>query len=292
MGKAPLPGLDPILALWPYLAGVLYAVVSLVASGHAVLRKRDTRAAIGWVGLIWLAPILGTLLYVWLGINRIERRARALRTKRPPPGPPAGLGERSADVLDQALALEGRHLQALVRLVGDVTRRALVAGNRITPLANGDQAYPAMLRAITEASQSITLSTYIFNHDRAGRRFLEALRRAVSRGVEVRLLIDDVGARYGWPPMPRALRKAGIPAVTFLPTRIPWRFQYSNLRTHRKILVVDGKVGFTGGLNISEGNCLEHDPSHPVQDLHFHITGPVVAQLCSPKTGPSAPARS
>jgi cardiolipin synthase len=167
----------------------------------------------------------------------------------------------------------------LVRLAGDVTRRPLVPGNRVTPLPNGDHAYPAMLQAIADASRSITLSTYIFNHDRQGQRFLEALRRAVARGVEVRVLIDDVGARYGWPPMPRALRKAGIPVATFLPTRIPWRFQYSNLRTHRKILVVDGRVGFTGGVNISEGSCLEDAPRHPVQDLHFRITGPVVAQL-------------
>lgn len=113
-----MTGLDPILALWPYPATMLYLVISLVTSGHAALRKRGTRAAIGWVGAIWLAPILGTLLYVWLRINRIERRARELRTKRPPPGPPAGLRECSADELDLALGPDGMHLKSLLRLVG------------------------------------------------------------------------------------------------------------------------------------------------------------------------------
>jgi len=119
-------GLDAVLALWPHLAAALYTIVSLVASGHAVLHKRDTRAAIGWVGTIWLAPIIGTLLYFWLEINRIGRRARALRTTRHLPMPHADLWECSVEVLDRAIAPDGAHLTSLARLVGDVTRRPLV----------------------------------------------------------------------------------------------------------------------------------------------------------------------
>jgi cardiolipin synthase len=136
-----------------------------------------------------------------------------------------------------------------------------------------------MIEAIDSAAHSITLSTYIFDNDRAGKLFLDALQRAVARRVEVRVLIDDMGARYTWPTMPRLLRRAGIPVAKFLPTLIPWRFQYSNLRTHRKLLVVDGRVGFTGGINVREGNCLAWKPRHPVQDLHFRVTGPVVGQI-------------
>lgn len=160
-----------------------------------------------------------------------------------------------------------------------MTRSPLVAGNCVTPLVDGDSAYPAMIQAIEESSRSVTLITYIFENDQAGRRFLEALRSAVSRGVGVRVIIDDVGARYSWQPMPRVLRRAGIPVATFLSTLIPWRFRYSNLRTHRKIMVIDGTVGFTGGMNISKGNCRNLGPRNPIQDLHFRITGPIVAQL-------------
>ncbi len=268
-----------MLASWFYVAAVLNVVLALVASGHAVLSKRDTRAATGWVGVIWLAPFLGVLLYVWLGINRIARRARSLRAERPRPESSSGLGECPAEVPDQAETLAGTPLEPLVKLVRDVTRRPLLAGNRVTMLVNGDQAYPAMLQAIDDAARSITLTTYMFDYDAAGQRFLEALRRAVLRHVEVRVLIDNVGARYSWRPIARRLRQAGIPCAQFLPTLIPWRFQYSNLRSHRKILVVDGRIGFTGGINIHAGNCLKEHPRHPVQDLHFRLTGPVVAQL-------------
>ena len=76
MEKPLLAAMDQILAFWPYVVTLLSVLFSLLATGHAVLSKRDTRAAIGWVGVIWLAPILGVLLYVWLGINRIERATR------------------------------------------------------------------------------------------------------------------------------------------------------------------------------------------------------------------------
>jgi cardiolipin synthase A/B len=278
--EEPLIGvMEQVLAFWPYAVTVLNVFLSLVATGHAVLSKRDTRAAIGWVGVVWLAPILGVLLYVWLGINRIERRARSLRADRPRLGWAVGPAEHPAEVPDQAHTLAGKPLEPLVTLVRDVTRQPLLAGNRVTPLVNGDQAYPAMLEAIDAATKSVTLSTYIFAHDGTGQRFLDALRRAVSRKVEVRVLIDYVGARYSWRPMPRVLRRAGISCAQFLPTLIPWRVQYSNLRNHRKILVVDGRIGFTGGINIHEQNCLKRHPRHPVQDLHFRVTGPVVGQF-------------
>ncbi len=270
---------DLLREFWPYLALLLDVVVAAVASSHAVLHKRDSRAAIAWVGLIWLAPVIGACLYVWLGINRIQRRARSLRVDRLRPESSSSLCLCSEELLDQTLGAGGTHLRSLTKLIGGVTRRPLLHGNRVEPLLNGDQTYPAMIQAIDSATRSITLSTYIFDNDRAGKLFLDALQRAVARGVAVRVLIDDVGARYSWPAMPRLLRRAGIPCGVFLPTSIPWRFRFTNLRTHRKIMVVDGRIGFTGGINIREGNCLAWQPRHPVQDLHFRVTGPIVTQL-------------
>jgi cardiolipin synthase A/B len=265
--------------IWPYVAAGLNLTFALLASAHVVLTKRDPRGAIGWVGVIWLAPVLGVLLYVWLGINRIERRARSLRPGRNRFGSSAVLAPCPAEVLSQALTPGGAHLEQLVKLGDDVSQRVLLAGNRVAPLVNGDQAYPAMLEAIDQAARSVTLTTYIFRNDPMGQQFLEALRRAVLRKVEVRVLIDDVGARYSWRPIPRLLRQAGIPCEQFLPTLIPRRFRYSNLRIHRKILVVDGTIGFTGGINIDERNCLKRQLRHPIQDLHFRLAGPVVTQL-------------
>jgi cardiolipin synthase len=123
------------------------------------------------------------------------------------------------------------------------------------------------------------LSTYIFANDQVGESFRDAMSQAVSRGVEVRVLIDGVGAQYTWPPIDRALRRAGLTVAKFLPTLVPARLHYSNLRNHRKIMVVDGRVGFTGGINIRQATVMKLPSRRPVQDLHFRIEGPVVAHL-------------
>jgi cardiolipin synthase len=175
--------------------------------------------------------------------------------------------------------LEAQHLRTLAHVVDRVARRPLVAANRVQTLIHGDEAFPAMLAAIEEATRSISLATYIFDNDRSGNQFAEALARAVARGVQVRVLIDDAGARYSLPSIVGKLRRAGVPVARFLPTLAPWRLTTINLHNHRKILVTDGRIGFTGGMNIREGNALTAKPRRPVQDLHFKVEGPVVAQL-------------
>jgi cardiolipin synthase len=167
----------------------------------------------------------------------------------------------------------------LADFVGRVTGSPLLDGNAITPLTSGDEAYRQMLAAIDSAEKTVSLATYIFDNDTAGDMFVEALQRAVSRGVEVRVLIDDVGTRYTWPSIKGKLRDASIPFDTFLPTLIPWKLHYSNLRSHRKILVADGQLGFTGGMNIRQGTMESNCGRHPLCDLHFRVEGPVVAHL-------------
>lgn len=227
--------------------------LAIFTSAHVVLYKRDVRAAIGWVGMIWLTPLIGSLLYISFGINRLQRRAKKM------------LAEKSRPVFDATRAHDARcdaarihaeldYLSSLVAYGDKITERPLLGGNQISPMTDGDTAYNTMLTAIEEAQHSIALETYIFDNDRAGQRFVDALAAAQQRGVQVRVLIDDVGSRYTWPTIRTALRTAQIPHATFLPTLIPWKFHYSNLRNHRKILVVDGRIGFTGGMNIREGH--------------------------------------
>jgi cardiolipin synthase len=265
-----------LAALWPWLMAVLYLGVAIVASGHAILYKRDVRAAIGWTGLIWLTPLVGSLLYWLFGINRIRRRAARLEH-------PALVVRESTRVYTDGAAggPDAARLQPLVELTARATGNRLLTGNRVVPLDGGDTAYPAMLDAIARAQRSILLTTYIFDHDRAGQRFLDALAAARARGVKVRVLIDGVGARYSRPRMTRALRRHGVHTAEFLSTKLPIPNPYVNLRNHRKILVIDGRRAFTGGMNIREGclRRLEPPPRHPVRDLHFEINGPVVAQI-------------
>jgi cardiolipin synthase A/B len=265
--------------VWPWVFLVLDFSVAILASSHAVLTKKDSRAALGWVGIIWLTPMLGAAIYFTFGVNRIQRKARRLRSGLGLLDSSAGRGPLDESVLQQVLGDDGLHLAPLVKYVARLTNLPLLDGNRLTPLANGRQAYDEMLAAIDGAKQTIGLMTYIFDNDDVGKRFVEALANAQRRGVEVRVLIDDVGIRYTFPSIRRLLRRRQIRFDTFLPTLIPGRLHYSNLRSHRKILVVDGTVGFTGGMNIRRGHLCEPEDRHPIQDLHFRVEGPVVGQL-------------
>jgi cardiolipin synthase len=259
---------------WPHIAAGFHVLAGLLATGHALLHKRDTRAATIWITVIWTLPIVGPLLYLALGVNRIRRRAIALGVHKTLSRPvPENLGEPEPE--------GAAHLQHIARVVSRFAAQPLSPGNHIEPLIAGDAAFPAMLAAVDAAKKSVTLCTYIFDNDAAGRKFVAALERAVKRGVAVRVLVDSAGCRYSWPPITWRLRHARIPAAKFLPASLltPWRAATINLRNHRKSLVVDGKIAFTGGMNIRQGNLLAEHPKHPVQDLHFRVTGPVVTAL-------------
>jgi len=264
--------------IWPPLLLIGHGIIVLLASAHVVLTKRDSRSAIGWVGIIWLTPLLGTILYFTFGINRIQRKARLLRPGQVQFDTVRGESVEE-EVLGRTLGDDGRHLAPLMRYVSRLTHLPLLDGNRITPLVTGRQAYDEMLGAIEGASETVGLMTYIFDNDPAGQQFVAALASAARRGVQVRVLIDDVGARYTWPSIKRSLRQHGIRYTTFLPTLIPGRLHYANLRSHRKVLVIDGQTGFTGGMNIREGHLCRPEDRHPIRDLHFKLEGPVVSQL-------------
>ncbi len=264
---------------WPHILAVLYFAIGVPAAAHAILSRRDVRSAVGWVGLIWLTPIIGACLYVLLGINRIQRAALRLRANQLVPDQPFQAAQTPDTTLWQILETGHGHFATLARLVQHVTERPLVTNNHIEPLIGGDAAFPQMLQAIDEAQHSVALSTYIFDRDSAGLEFVAALGRAVERGVEVRVLVDSVGSRYSFPSIFRELRRANVRAASFLPALAPTGIRFFNLRNHRKIMVVDGHVGFTGGMNIRAGNMLSRPAKHHVQDIHFRLEGPVVAQL-------------
>ena len=258
----------------------VHFLLALIVCAHIVLTKPDVRAALGWVGLVVLAPVIGSVLYALLGINRLRREAGRRRRGRPSlwlAPPDAFLLPKNKIALPEGISVAER---PLATLVSALTNTPLLAGNAVDLLVNGDEAYPAMIAAIEGATRSLALATYIFDRGQAADEFIEALSRSVKRGVAVRVLIDGVGARYSHPSIVHALRAQGIRVARFLPTTLlPWRNPYLNLRNHRKLLVVDGEVAFCGGLNIRDSCVLALKTKSPVLDLHFRFRGPVVGQI-------------
>jgi cardiolipin synthase A/B len=260
------------------LAGALFGLASAM---HALLYKRDPRSQLGWLLLCLLVPIAGAIAYWTIGVNRIRTRARRWQER--------GLFDIHVDdqSFEQASAvLSAQHpkraatMEALLSISRRVTQRPLLRESRVEPLYNGEQAYPAMIEAIREARESVYLCTYIFDTDQAGREFVDALAAAHERGVDVRVLVDAIGERYSYPRVTRLLRKRGVRAARFLPMAPTLRGLRFNLRNHRKVMIVDREIGFTGGMNLGQRHMVD-DPKNKraTADIHFRVRGPAVYSL-------------
>jgi len=164
------------------------------------------------------------------------------------------------------------------RSMGVLLGPPLVDGNRVDTLVNGREIFPAMLAAIRTAEKTITFETYIYWSGKIGKEFAEALATRARSGVRVHLMIDWVGSHRMDPDNLDLMREAGVEIEKYHPPRW-YTLDKLNNRTHRKLLMVDGKVGFTGGVGIADewdGNA--EDPSH-WRDTHFRVEGPAVAQM-------------
>jgi cardiolipin synthase A/B len=298
---------------WPHMVLLTSIVASITASVHAAMTKQDVRAAIGWVAVILFSPLFGALIYFIAGINRIRRER--IRVKRKKSEHLTQSEEKveietesEVDVEAQVTRSTAKNIkdgvQASVKRldnqsfeVSDVTQYGaqnflgmhklgdkvalfpLVSGNALRMLNGGDETYPAMIQAISQAKHSVAMQSYIFDHDRAGLAVAQALIEAQKRGVEVRVLIDSVGSRYSRPAITPTLLAGSVDAALFMTTYPGFRLAYANLRSHRKLLVIDGRYGLTGGMNIRESFMRQYGGDNMTHDTHFELEGPVVEQL-------------
>ena len=236
------------------IVGLAVLLLSLAAALHALLHKRDPRAATGWVALCLFAPVVGPAAYLLLGINRAERQAKARRVESQAP-----LSSRFQNSGDDIVRPQPRPSPC----------------NRVTPLVDGPAAYDSMLATIDAARDYLWLSQYIFESRGIGGEFIAALGRAAARGVQVRVLLDRVGALYSAGSTRRRLEAAGVRSATFLPLRLWPPALRLNLRNHRKILVSDSNIAYVGGMNIRNGYVARTGSEQPaIRDLHFAIGGP------------------
>ncbi len=259
------------------LIGCSTILLSLIAAGHALLNKRDSRSALVWVSLSLMIPLIGPFFYWCLGMNRISRRARSWQE--------SGRWLSHTEIypiedhgrFGPQLPGSAAHLSDLLYLEEKIVTTRQREGNRIVALVGGEEAYPAMLVAIRRAEETINLSSYIFDADGIGAEFVEHLIEAAKRGVEVRVIIDSLGEKYSRTSPRVAFRGTAVKLVRYLPLR---QGAYINLRNHRKLLIVDGVEAFTGGMNIRSRHLNASEPViNSIQDVHFSVKGPVVADL-------------
>lgn len=232
-------------------------------------------------------PVAGPALYFVFGINRIRTRAKRLAAPeservrhREGSGAPSALGQPDRGRrYTAAEAISSPNLRKLARVSHLVTELPARHGQTVRLLENGEGAFPAMLEAIRGATDSVYLATYIFESNRSGLEFVDALAAAQERGVRVRVLLDGVGELYSSPRVRRILRARGVTVARFLPPRLfPPQFNI-NLRNHRKILVADGAVAFTGGMNIGDRNVADDQGRRRTTDVHFQLEGPIAGDI-------------
>jgi cardiolipin synthase len=288
-----LPSPAFILALaWPWVSfsSALHLTIFLMVSFHCLRERRQPTSTLLWLFLTFSFPIIGALLYVAVGINRIPAKAwrkhvadEVMKQKRETilrHESPAVVYWRAVHGRSAEPPADHRITSLNSAMDSALNEYPLLAGNRTRLLINGDEAYPAMLEAIRNARNHIHLQSFIIGRDRTGREFLDLLQEKARAGVQVRVLFDRFGSTMS--VLTGFFRKyRGTPNMQLVgwtqANPIKRQFQV-NLRNHRKALIVDGTVAFTGGINIGNDNLTSHNRD-AIRDYHFELAGPIVQEL-------------
>ncbi len=167
---------------------------------------------------------------------------------------------------------------AFMRTISGLYGSNLLSGNSVQTLLNGDEIFPAMLEAIRSAETSINFETYVYWSGQIARAFADALIERAQIGVDVRVMMDWVGSKPTDPALIERMEDGGVKVVRFRPVRW-YTLDRINNRTHRKLLIVDGKIGFTGGVGIADEWAGDARTPDEWRESHYRVTGPVVAML-------------
>ncbi|MCL7714862.1 cardiolipin synthase [Stenotrophomonas mori] len=266
-----LHGLWDSLATVPHIAQVLataYVVYLVLLACYIVLQKREPVATLSWILSLAALPYIGLVVFYVLGPQKIVRqRLRRGRSRE-------GMESYSSACPPDVDCTE------LSRIGQATTGLAPSTAVQVDWLVDGAVTYAAILRAVAGARRHVNLEYYIFEPDHAGTALRDALIERARAGVTVRLLLDAVGSSRIRRRFLQPLREAGAEVVWFHPRQLlkPFKRPWLNMRTHRKLVVVDGSVAFTGGINITDD---EDDSRNPdaYRDLHTRLTGHVVRSL-------------
>ena len=256
-----------------YIIGVALAwIVIAVAIIHVIMDNRQPAKTMAWALVIFFIPVVGIIFYLFFGIN--HRRERLV-------------SQRSLDQLTKRSMLNfveqedfrvPERQRQLVDLFVNQSMALPFKDNKIDIITDGYAFFPELLKDIAAAQHHIHLELYIIEDDALGRMVADALMDKARQGVEVRLIYDDVGC---WKVSHRffeRLRDAGVEVAPFLPVRFPSFTSKANYRDHRKIIVIDGRVGYVGGMNVAL-RYVKGTGTQPWRDTMWRLTGGVVYAL-------------
>jgi len=250
------------------LLAVLLHAIGIVAAMHAVINTRTPQGAFAWALGLSLLPYFTLLPYLYLGRSHFQGYVSLHRVHRQRLSQAAQRGERNG------IPPSCSRYSALVHMMHGTFH----PGQQLRLLVDGEAAFEAMFQAIAQAESCILLQFFIFHDDGLGRRMQQALLERAAAGVRVFVLFDGIGSHA----LPRhyveTLRRGGVAIYPFATRRRPNRFQL-NFRNHRKIVVVDGWLGFLGGLNVGDEYLGLKPPLAPWRDTHLQLAGPAVGDL-------------
>jgi cardiolipin synthase len=260
------------------LLALLEVVVVILVIPWVLLTKKDAMSAVAWCLIVLFVPLLGALLFWTFGYNyvrrlRSKRRHRASFLHRHPPQNPFAAREAGDGTGDEPTGYD------LVRLANQVRAFPVSRGNAVTIYHETHEAFAALLDTIGQARHHVHLAFYIFRSDDTGQQLVDVLTQKAKEGVEVRLLYDAMGCVRTRQRLFEPLRAAGGKVAAFLPLN-PLRSHIQvNLRNHRKIVVVDGRVAFTGGMNIGDEYLGKNRYFGYWRDEFLRLEGPAASGL-------------
>lgn len=224
----------------------VYTIVAIIIA--ILLDNRDPAKSLAWITILILLPLVGIILYLFFGHNFRKQKIisrKSVRHIKNRPTPTCDISQ----VDMQQLSPQQQHLIRLLMKMGEAP---VYAGSKIDVFVDGTSTFDTMFETIEQAKQHIHIEFFIFEDDRVSNRLRELLIKKAQEGVRVRMIYDYLGSWRLPKSYIQSLRKAGVYVRSFLPVRFRLSRFRINYRNHRKILVVDGKIGFTGGLNIAD----------------------------------------
>lgn len=256
---------------------ILYILINLWAIYSVIMYGSRATKSLSWVFTIVFFPFAGALLYYLFGVNR--RKFKFFRLKR---SQRKNLYNLENEKINRNLfehKFTNEKQKKLSTLILNATHLYPLKGNKVTILNNGDETFGAIFKAIENAQKFIHVQYYIFEKGELQDRFYDLFKTKIQEGVEVRMLYDSYGSFTFSGKLKKRFRRIGVKAYPVMPIRFGNLLFTLNYRNHRKIIIVDGEIGFTGGFNVSDKYIKDISSLGLWKDLHLKLEGPIVNSL-------------